>query len=291
MQLGFVGLGRMGRAMAERLLAAGHEVCVYNRNPEPAEALRVLGAQVCASPSDAASSGVVLSMLANDDVLVKLTRGSDGILAGLPADGIHIAMGTHGTVTIEELVAEHSQQGRHLVSAPVLGRPEAVVAGTLGIVVGGSDQIVEQCLPALQAIGARIVRAGESPAAATAMKVANNFLLGCAIEAMAEAFSLVEKFGAEPKLFYEVISEGLFSAPAYKVYGKLISEKNYANPGFTAVLGLKDANLALSAGEHVGVPLPSANVWRDQLISAIANGDGELDWAVMARQQARNSGF
>jgi hypothetical protein len=108
---------------------------------------------------------------------------------------------------------------------------------------------------------------------------------------MGEALSMVEKLGVDPKMFFEVMTKGLFAAPAYDVYGQMIVDKNWDSHGATAVIGLKDANLALEAAEVAGVPLPSTYVWRDYLISAIERGEGDLDWAVMAREQARASGL
>ena len=148
-----------------------------------------------------------------------------------------------------------------------------------------------RCRPLFDAIARRVFEAGPEPAAAAAIKIANNFVLGCAIEAMGEGFSLVRKYGVAPQVFYDVMTDGLFAAPAYKVYGKIIVEQAYDKVGQMAVLGLKDANLALAAGEAVGVPLPSGNVWRDRLVGAVAHGDGGCDWAVMAREQARASGL
>ena len=107
--------------------------------------------------------------------------------------------------------------------------------------------------------------------------MANNFVLGCAIEAMGEGFSLVRKYGVLPPVFLDVMTDGLFASPAYKVYGKIIAEESYETVGQMAVLGLKDANLALAAGGAVGVPLPSGNVWRDRLVGAVAHGDGGCD--------------
>jgi 3-hydroxyisobutyrate dehydrogenase-like beta-hydroxyacid dehydrogenase len=109
---------------------------------------------------------------------------------------------------------------------------------------------------------------------------------------MAEGFALAEKSGVAGSAFLEILTDGLFAAPAYKIYGKLIAEKGYfGEAGFAATTGLKDVNLALAAGETVGVPLPSTNVCRDRLVSAIARGNGDRDWSVMADEQARASGM
>jgi 3-hydroxyisobutyrate dehydrogenase-like beta-hydroxyacid dehydrogenase len=238
--------------------------------------------------TEAAAQGVVITMLANDEALAAVAKT---LLDTLPAGGVHIVMGTHGVPAIRTLAAAHAEKGQTLVAAPVLGRPEAVTAGLLGIVVAGPEAAVAQVQPLFDAIGRRSFIAGTEPTAAAAIKIANNFLLGCSMEAMGEAFALVQKSGGAPGLFYEVITAGLFNCPAYTIYGKIIAEGNYDNPGFTANLGLKDANLALSAGESVGVPMPSGSAWRDRLVGAIAHGEGEKDWAVVAREQQRASGM
>ena len=125
-----------------------------------------------------------------------------------------------------------------------------------GVVAGGAPKAIERCRVLLDAIGRRIFLAGADPAAAAAIKIANNFVLGCAIEAMGEGFSLTRKYGVAPQVFYEVLTDGLFAAPAYKVYGKSMVDESYAKLCQMAVLGLKDANLALAAGEAAGLPLP-----------------------------------
>jgi 3-hydroxyisobutyrate dehydrogenase-like beta-hydroxyacid dehydrogenase len=140
-------------------------------------------------------------------------------------------------------------------------------------------------------MGRRTFVAGTKPEGAAAVKLANNMLIGCAIEAMGEAFSLVRKYGVDPSAFYEVFTDGLFSAPAYKVYGNIIAKELYDQVGFTTALGLKDTGLMLAAGLAENVPLPSLNVYRDKLLDAMANGDKDKDWAVIARAQARAAGL
>jgi len=159
------------------------------------------------------------------------------------------------------------------------------------MLVGGAKDAAERCRPLFATIARRTFEAGADPVAAAAIKIANNFVLGCAIEAMGEGFSLVRKFGVAPDVFYRVLTEGLFACGAYKTYGQIIVEERYLPAGQRAVNGLKDANLALAAGEAKGVPLPSGNVWRDRLVGAVAHGEGEHDWAVMAHDQARASGL
>jgi 3-hydroxyisobutyrate dehydrogenase-like beta-hydroxyacid dehydrogenase len=292
MKAGFIGLGRMGRAMARRLLDAGHDMSVYNRTAGKLEELAAAGAHPSSAIAATAQHGdVVFTMLADDAALEDVAFQSGGLLQSLPRGGVHICCGTHSVAFIRKLDAAHAKAGQILVAAPILGRPEAVVAGQAGVVAGGAPEAIERCRMLLDAIGRRIFLAGADPAAAAAIKIANNFVLGCAIEAMGEGFSLTRKYGVAPQVFYEVLTDGLFAAPAYKVYGKIMVDESYSKVGQMAVLGLKDANLALAAGEAAGVPLPSGNVWRDRLVGAIAHGDGDKDWAVMALEQARASGI
>jgi 3-hydroxyisobutyrate dehydrogenase-like beta-hydroxyacid dehydrogenase len=292
MKVGFIGLGRMGQAMARRVLDAGHDLAVFNRTTDKTQALAAAGAKAVTSFKDAARYGdAVFTMLADDAALNDVARQSGGLLESLPPRGIHICAGTHSVAIIQELKAAHAKAGQILIASPMLGRPEVVSSGQAGVVVGGPAEAVAHCRPLFEAIARRVFEAGPDPAAAAAIKIANNFVLGCAIEAMGEGFSLVRKYAVVPETFYDVMTDGLFAAPAYKIYGKLIAEERYLPAGQRAILGLKDANLALAAAEAVGVPLPSGNVWRDRLIGAVAHGEAEHDWAVMAKEQARASGL
>jgi 3-hydroxyisobutyrate dehydrogenase-like beta-hydroxyacid dehydrogenase len=292
MKIGFIGLGRMGQGIAGRVLGAGHELLVYNRTPEKAAALVQAGATTATSVAAAcAGREVVITMLADDRALEQIAYGDAALLKSLPKGAIHMAMGTHSVDFIRALTAAHTQAGQILVSAPVLGRPDMAAVGQVAVVAGGPASALESCRVLFDVIGRRTFIAGEEPVSAAAIKITNNFVLGCAIEVIGEAYSLVRKYGVTPDAMYEVLTEGLFGAPAYKVYGKIIAEQAYDKVGVTASLGLKDANLALAAAGAAGVPLPSANVLRDRLLGAIAHGDGERDWAVIAREQARASGL
>lgn len=290
MKVGFIGLGRMGQAMAGRLQAAGHDLVVYNRTREKAAALEQAGAKVAGSIGEACEGReAVISMLADDKALKEVTHG--GLLEKLARGAIHVAMGTHGVEALAEVKAAHENAGVAFVSAPVLGRPEAAAAGQIVIVAAGPAEALEKLEPAFGAMARRTFNGGTNPAGAAAVKLANNMVLGCAIEAMGEAFALTRKFGVDPAVFCEVMTDGLFAAPAYKVYGGIIAKQGYDQAGFTTKLGFKDTNLMMAAGQAASVPLPSLSVYRDRLISAIAQGDGDRDWSVIARVQARLSGL
>ena len=292
MKVGFIGTGRMGQAMVRRLLDAKHDVGVYNRTAEKVKPLAEAGAKILGSIADAARYGdAVFTMLADDAALMGVMSQKNGVMDSLPKGAIHICAGTHSISAIRGLKSHHAENGHVLVAAPMMGRPELVSAGTAGVFASGPAEAMAKCKPLFDALGRKTFAGGDDPEAATAMKIANNFVLGCAMEAMGEGFALTRKYGVDTSVFYDVMTDGLFNCSAYKVYGKIMVDESYAKVGQMAVLGLKDANLALEAGHLASVPLPSGNVWRDRLIGAVAHGDGDKDWAVMALEQARASGL
>jgi 3-hydroxyisobutyrate dehydrogenase-like beta-hydroxyacid dehydrogenase len=292
MKVGFIGLGRMGAAMAGRLIAGGHEVGVYNRTAEKLKPLAERGAKAMPSIKAAATFGeAVFTMLTDDAAVVEVVTGPGGLRESLPQGGVHLCGGTHSVAAIQKLTALHRDAGQVLIATPMLGRPDVVAAGAAGMLVGGPPPNVAHLRPLFAAIAGRVVEAGSEPVGASVIKIANNFVLGCAIEALGEGFALTRKYGVEPDVFYRVLAEGLFACWAYKTYGKFIADEQYLPAGQSALNGLKDANLALAAGEAKGVPLPSGNVWRDRLVGAVAHGEGDHDWAAMAKDQARASGL
>jgi 3-hydroxyisobutyrate dehydrogenase-like beta-hydroxyacid dehydrogenase len=291
MKVGFIGTGRMGGAMVRRLLEAKHDVGVYNRTPEKAKPLADAGAKIVGSVADAARFGDVIYTMLADDTALEDVMSRQGLLEALPKGGIHVCAGTHGIPVIRKIKEAHANKSQALVAAPMMGRPELVTAGTAGVFASGPAAAMAKCKPLFDALGRKTFAGGDDPEAATAMKIANNFVLGCAMEAMGEGFALTRKYGVDTSVFYDVMTDGLFNCSAYKVYGKIMVDESYSKVGQMAVLGLKDANLALEAGGLKGVPLPSGNVWRDRLIGAVAHGDGDKDWAVMALEQARASGL
>jgi 3-hydroxyisobutyrate dehydrogenase-like beta-hydroxyacid dehydrogenase len=290
MQVGFIGLGRMGEAIATNILGAGHDLVVYNRTRSKADELEKKGAKVADSVGEACSGReVVFSMLTDDAALHEVV--ANGVLENLPAGAIHVPMGTHSVTTLAEVDALHREAGQVLVACPVLGRPDAAAAGTVGLVPAGPEDAVEKLRPIWDVVGRRTFNGGKNPSGAAAVKLAHNMVLGCALEAMAEGLALTRRFGVEPADFCEVLTDGLFAAPAYKVYGAIMVNESYDQVGFTTRLGLKDANLMLAAGQAGNVSLPSLNVYRDTLLDAVAHGEGDMDWAVMARVRARANGL
>ncbi len=288
MDIGFLGLGHMGRAVARNLLAAGHAVTVWNRSPAPAQALAAEGAHLAKAPADAARP-VLFSMLANDEAVreVLLDRG---VLDALAAGAVHVNLATVSVALARELAALHAERGVDYLAVPVLGRPDVAAAGRLNLLAAGPAPALEHVQPLLDAIGAKTWRFGARAEQANAVKLAANFCIASAIGTMGEAAALVRGHDVAPADFLAMLTSTLFAAPAYQGYGGMIAAERYAPAGFKLPLGLKDVRLALAAGDAVHVPMPLASVLRDGLIEAIAHGDGELDWAALANVAKRRAG-
>jgi 3-hydroxyisobutyrate dehydrogenase-like beta-hydroxyacid dehydrogenase len=256
MKVGFLGLGDMGMAMADNLRRAGHELSVYNRTPGRAAALS--GVRVAASPRDAAAGAeVLISMLADDAAVEQVVLGDNGAVHGLAAGAVHAGMSTIGHALSRRLATEHAAR----------------------------------CRPLFEAMGQGVELVGVDPVHASVVKIAGNFLLAAAIEAIGEAFALVRKHGIEPARFLEIVNGRLLRSPVYENYGKIIAEQRFDPPGFRLRHGLKDARLALAAGEDVAAPLPIASLARDHYLAAMARGWGDLDWAALARVSALAAGL
>jgi 3-hydroxyisobutyrate dehydrogenase-like beta-hydroxyacid dehydrogenase len=288
MDIGFIGLGEMGVAMVANMLKGGHQVRVWNRSPERAEALAAAGAQVVASPAEAFAGDAVFSMLADDAALRAVIDAS--LLEHAPRGLIHVNMATISVALAEELAHAHASRGLNYVAAPVLGRPDVAAAGKLTIVAAGPAEAIDRVQPVLDVIGQKTWRIGSLPQQANVMKLAANFMIASAVETLGEAASLLMGHGVGVQDFLDVITSGAFPGPVYQSYGKMIAEQRYEPALFKARLGLKDVRLALAAADAVSVPMPVASVARDSLIEAIAHGDGEKDFAVLGQVSARRAG-
>jgi len=291
MNVGFIGLGNMGRPIAENLLKAGHSLVVYNRTRARAESLASQGARVAATPGETCRGDVVFTMLADDAAVEAVALGDGGIVASLPRGAVHVSLSTISVALSARLDEAHARAGSVYVAAPVFGRPEAAAAAKLFVVAAGPAAALARCQPLFDAIGQRTYVMGEKAATANVVKLTGNFLIAAALESLGEAFALVRKYGIPPAQFLDLITTSIFSAPIYKTYGGFIAEERYQPPGFKLPLGLKDARLALAAAEAVNVPLPVASLVRDHMIAALARGYGELDMSVIAKISAENAGL
>ena len=291
MKVGFIGLGQMGSAMATNLLKAGHEVTVYNRSRNKAEALAGQGAKVAATVADACGGEAVFTMLAHDDALSAVVHGDGGVLASLGKGAVHISASTISVAMSERLSKEHAAAGQRFVAAPVFGRPEAAAAAKLFIAAAGAPDAIEAVTPLFEAIGQRTFVLGEEPKAANLVKLSGNFLIAAVIESLGEAMALVEKGGVDRHAYLDLLTSTLFNAPVYKTYGGLIADRKFKPAGFTAPLGQKDIRLALAAGEALNVPLPLASLLRDRFLTLLAHGGEDLDWSAIGALAAKDAGL
>ncbi len=291
MNAGFIGLGNMGQPMARNLLKAGHNLTVYNRTRRRAEDLEASGARIAERVADACQGDAVMTMLADDHAVEEVVLGSGGLLAALAPGTVHVSMSTISVALSRRLTESHAGAKRAYVSAPVFGRPEAAAAAKLIVVVAGPTTAIDRCRPLFDAVGRQTFVIGEDPPAANVVKLGGNFLIAAAVESLAEVSALVRKSGLDLKRFLEIMTTTMFAAPVYQGYGNIIADEKYEPAGFKVTLGLKDVRLMLAAAEAASVPMPIANVVHDHLLTALARGQQDLDWTVIARQAAENAGL
>jgi 3-hydroxyisobutyrate dehydrogenase-like beta-hydroxyacid dehydrogenase len=287
MDIGFIGLGTMGSRIATNLVKAGHKVRVWNRSREPVDALARVGATPVSTAREAFSGDAVFSILADDGAVHAVI---DPLLEGAPKGLVHVNMATISVALARELAARHREHGLAYVSATVFGRPELAAAGKLTIVAAGDSNAIARVQPLFEVIGQRTWPMGVQPERANVVKLAGNFMLGAAVEAMAEASAMASRHGIAPADLLDVLTNGVFTAPSYQLYGEAIAKQRYDPPGFRLSLTLKDLQLAHAAAEEVTAPMPLADVVRESLLEAVARGDGERDLAALAKVSMRRVG-
>jgi 3-hydroxyisobutyrate dehydrogenase-like beta-hydroxyacid dehydrogenase len=291
MKTGFIGLGHMGSTMAANLVKAGHDVIVFNRNPEKARALLDLGARAAGRIADACHGDIVITMLADDTALEHVALAEGGILGNLATGAIHISMSTISVALSKRLAQAHADAGQRFVAAPVFGRPEAAAAAKLFIVAAGDPAAVKVCQPLFDAIGQKTFPIGTEPSTANLVKLSGNFLMASAIEALGEAIALVGKAGVDRRAYVDLLTASIFNVPAYKIYGGLIAENKFRPAAFAAPLGHKDIRLALAAAEDLRVPMPLGSLLHDRFVQLSAQGGDDLDWAAIGGLATQDAGY
>jgi 3-hydroxyisobutyrate dehydrogenase-like beta-hydroxyacid dehydrogenase len=291
MNLAFIGLGKMGVGMARNLLRAGHNLVLYNRTREKAESLAPQGARLADSPADACRDAeIVMTMVADDHALEEVVFGNHGIALAMNSGCIHLSHSTISTALARRLTSEHARRKQGYLSVPVFGRPEAAETAKLLVVAAGQSELVERCRPIFEAIGRHTFVVGAEPWQANVAKVCGNFMIISIIEALGEAYATLRKAGVAPEEFLEIMN-ALFGSPFIANYGRIIAQEKFDPALFALRLGLKDVRLVLQAAEECASPMPLAGLVHDHLLSALAQGQGELDWSSMTRVLARNAGL
>lgn len=281
MKIGFIGLGRMGSAMAANLVKAGHDVTVFNRSPEKSRPLVGLGARAAVTLADACRGDVVITMLADDAAVSGAALASDGIVENLREGAIHVSMSTISIALADQLARAHEQANQYFVSAPVFGRPEAAAAAKLFIVVAGEPEARQACQPLFESMGQKTFPVGTEPRAANLIKLSGNFLIASVMESLGEAIALVGKAGIDRKLYVDLLAATIFPAPIYRTYGDLIAASRFEPAGFLTPLGYKDIRLTLAAADSLRVPMPLGSLLRDRFLRVLAHGGESLDWSAI----------
>jgi 3-hydroxyisobutyrate dehydrogenase-like beta-hydroxyacid dehydrogenase len=290
MKIGFIGLGRMGAAMAANLVKAGHDVSVFNRSPGRGAGLLELGAHEAANLAEACAGDAVITMLADDDAASAIALGNGGLIAHLPKGAIHLSMSTISVALSKSLAQAHAKAGQRYAAAPVFGRPDMAAAAKLFIVAAGDPATLDECQPLFRAMGQNTFPIGAEPWAANLVKLSGNFLMASAIEALGEAVALIGKAGIDRRAYIELLTSSIFNVPAYKTYGSLIAQGKFEPAAFAAPLGYKDIRLALAAAESLRVPMPLASLLHDRFLRLFAQGGDNLDWSAIGGLATQDAG-
>ena len=288
--LGWIGAGgRMGYAMAKRLLAAGCDVTCYNRTRSKVEPLAELGARIVDSPRDLRDRDIVFSSVSTSNDLIAVTSGPDGVLGETQSPRLLVDCSTISEEASAELRVLAAKRGTAMLSAPVSGNAKVVKAGKLTIVASGPRAAYEVAKPYLAALGAGVTYVGEGEVARM-VKICHNLMLGVVTQCLAEITVLAEKRGVSRHAFLEFMNSSVMGS-AFTRYKTPAFVNLDLTPTFTPVLLRKDLDLGLKAGKELGVPLPLTQLTRDIVDKAVQAGHTDCDFAVLLLEQAKASGL
>ena len=287
-RLGWVGAGRMGHALAARLLAAGHDVAVWNRTRSKAESLVDAGATVVDSPAQLADRDVVFTMVAGPEDFKEVVLGPEGILAG-GRPSVIVDMTTVSPEASAEVRDEAARRGTALLAAPVSGNPKVVKAGRVTLVVSGPREAYDEVEPLLALLGAGVTYVGDGERARLA-KICHNLMLGVVAQCMAEIVVLAEKGGMSRNDFLEFLNGSVMGSMFTRYKTPAYVNLDFT-PTFTPLLLRKDFDLGLQAARELDVPMPVAAAAQQTVQALIGSGHTDEDFAALLEQQARASGL
>lgn len=289
-RVGWIGTGRMGAALAERLLASNVDLWVYNRTRAKAEPLAEIGAKVVDSPAALAERDIVFTMVSGPDDVLEVTLGDDGVLSqpdSRPA--MIIDSTTIDGVTSQRLTESAGELGTAVLAAPVSGNPKVVNSGRLTVVVSGPKEAYETALPYLELFGRKVTYVGESDEARL-VKICHNLMLGVVTQSMAEITLLAEAAGVARSDFLEFLNDSVMGSVFTRYKTPAFVNLDY-KPTFTWHLLRKDFELGLETGRRLDVPLPTAALVHQIVIDGIGRGFGDQDFAAMLSRHAQGTGI
>ena len=288
MKIGFLGLGSMGTPMALRLLAAGHELSVWNRSESRTKPLIHEGAIAAATPAEAElGADAVITMLFDDAAYEEVLYGANGLVEALSPGGLHISCSTISVGLSERLTFDYAHRGVNYVAAPVFGRPNVAAEGRLWVVAAGADSAVNRSRSLLEAFSRGISVVGKEPKLAHAVKLGGNFLISAMIHSLGEAFVFAARQGVEPETFFEAVNNALFQSAFYASYAKIMLHPP-EQIGATMELGAKDLRLLREAAASQNTQMSLADQMAEVFAEARRMGLADQDWAVGQYQMARH---
>ena len=270
--IAFIGLGTMGKPMARHLLDAGYDLKVHSRSPGPVQELVDAGAAAFDSPEQVGDAEFVITMVPDTPDVEEI---AEALIPGLSQASIWIDMSTISPTVTRRLAQEVSANNAEMIDAPVSGGDKGANEATLSIMAGGTPVAFQRCMPIFQTLGKTIVHVGPS-GAGQVVKACNQIMVGCEMQAMAEALVLGAKAGIEPATIVTVLSGGLARCGPLEVRGLRAAEGDF-EPGFRARLHRKDLKIALDAGYDLGVPLPATALVLGLYSAMVSSGRGDLD--------------
>lgn len=289
MRVGMIGVGRMGSALAGRLLDRGHSLWLHDPDPSLMAPLLDRGATHAKAAADTFAAEVVISMVPDDKAMTALWLDG-GLIASLPTQTVHTCMASISYGLGERLARAHADAGRRYLSVPLFGRPPLAVRGELDVIVAGEAEAIAFCQPVFEAIGRQVFAVGERPEQANLVKIARNFMVASVVETLGEAFALCGKGGVRPERFLETLVNTSLGAPAYRYYGEYLVNRSRETL-LPMRLGLKDVELSMQAAKELGTGLPTAELIRGHMQAAIGEGWGERDWAALAEWIGERNGW
>ncbi|MGA7525238.1 MAG: NAD(P)-dependent oxidoreductase [Acidobacteriaceae bacterium] len=278
MKTAFLGLGKMGSAIAKHLLKSGEKLTVWNRTRSHAEALAGEGAKVASTPADAVKDAEVVFTMVMDDAALEDLLYKGNVLESLPKGAVHVAMSTVSVALSKKLEEEHHRRGQQYVAAPVFGRPHIAEAGKLWVAVGGAEEPVGKVRPLLETFSRGLTVVSEHPWSAHALKLGGNFLITAMIASLTETILYAEAMEIEPATFLETVNNALFQSKFYEMYGSIMLHPPEI-PGGTIALGEKDTRLFREAAQSGHVRTPLADQFLANFHRAIEAGMKDQDWA------------
>ena len=287
--IGFIGLGIMGTPMAARLIAGGHTLYAQTRSAVP-QSLIDVGAKACTDAADvAAKADIVIIMVPDTPHVEDVLFGARGVAAGLGKGKIVVDMSSISPVATKEFAKRINALGCEYLDAPVSGGEVGAKAGTLTIMVGGSQAAFDTVKPIFELMGKNITLVGGN-GDGQITKVANQIIVALTIEAVGEALLLASKAGANPAKVREALMGGFANSRILEVHGERMIKRTF-NPGFRIELHQKDLNLALSTGRALGVPLPNTATAQELFNSCTANGGAGWDHSALVRALEKMANF